>query len=207
MTPEQMRAALDAVPGKGWFDEAEAAVRADPDALPTLFTRAGRKLGRRPLEDHPDWTPGQAGRVLLLMAVKDKDQRVQDLYWQGDSAERLAVLQALPLLDLADPDAGLPMLQDALRTNDTRLVAAALGPYAARLDAATWRQGVVKCVFMGVPLARVHALEDRADTELRAMLGALADERTAAGRPMPADATALLSADPRTHEAGKTEED
>ena len=78
--------------------------------------------------------------------------------------------------------AGVPLLHDAIRTNDTRLVAAALGPYAGHLDDAAWRQAVLKCVFMGVPLAAVDGLDERADAELAAMLAALADERAAAGR-------------------------
>ncbi len=51
------------------------------------------------------------------------------LYRQGTAAERRAVLLALPHL-VPGPDA-LPLVEDALRTNDTRLVAAAVGPYAA----------------------------------------------------------------------------
>jgi hypothetical protein len=51
---------------------------------------------------------------------------------------------------------------------------------------------VIKCVFMGVPLSNVDGLDDRADGDLAAMLAALAEERIAAGRTMPADAVALL---------------
>ncbi|MFD0822823.1 EboA domain-containing protein, partial [Micromonospora zhanjiangensis] len=89
-------------------------------------------------------------------------------------------------------DTAVPLLHDALRTNDTRLVAAALGRYARQLDQAAWRQGVLKAVFMGLPLSVVDRLDDRADRELAVMLGGLADERRAAGREMPADALALL---------------
>ncbi|MET8463109.1 EboA domain-containing protein, partial [Micromonospora zamorensis] len=71
-------------------------------------------------------------------------------------------------------------------------VAAALGPYARHLDPAAWRQAVLKCVFSGVPLAAVADLDTRADGELAAMLAALAAERHAAGRDLPADATDLL---------------
>jgi hypothetical protein len=84
------------------------------------------------------------------------------------------------------------LLRDALRTNDPRLVAAALGPCAGHLDQAAWRQGVLKVVFMGVPLAAVHRLGERADGELAAMLAGLAEERAAAGRELAGDATALL---------------
>jgi hypothetical protein len=72
------------------------------------------------------------------------------------------------------------------------LVAAALGPYAGHLDDPAWRQGVLKCVFMAVPLSVVDRLDERADGELARMLAGLAAERQAAGRAMPADATALL---------------
>jgi hypothetical protein len=51
---------------------------------------------------------------------------------------------------------------------------------------------VLKCVFMGIPLAGVADLDTRADTELAVMLAGLAEERAAAGRAMPDDATALL---------------
>ncbi|MEV4640012.1 EboA domain-containing protein [Actinoplanes sp. NPDC049548] len=190
MTLEELRAVVAGVPEKAWLDDAEARVRADPDTVAPLFARAGRKLGRQPLPDRPGWTAGQAGRVLLLAALADPG-RIAELYWYGDAAERLAVLHALPLLELGD--AGVPLAEDALRTNDPRLVAAALGPYAVHLDASTWRQGVVKCVFMGIPLSVVDRLDDRADAELTAMLSALARERAAAGRRMPADALALLN--------------
>jgi hypothetical protein len=190
MTLDDLRAALTAVPGRPWLDDALARVRADPEAAGPLFARAERKLGREPLPGGGDWTAGRAGRVLLLAELADPG-RIVTLYQQGDAAERLAVLAALPLLDLGD--AGVPLLHDALRTNDTRLVAAALGPHARHLDAAAWRQGVVKCVFMGIPLSVVDRLDDRADQELAAMLTALAQERAAAGRRMPADALGLLN--------------
>jgi hypothetical protein len=177
----------EALPPSDWLAEAEDRVRKDPDALPSMFARADRKLGREPVK--ADWTAGQAGRALLL-AGQDA-ATVRALYEHGDAAEKLAVLKALPLVEKSD--AGVPLLLDALRTNDTRLVAAALGPYAEHLDAATWRQGVIKIVFMGVPLDVVADLDERADAELAQMLRALADERAAAGREMPADATELLT--------------
>jgi hypothetical protein len=86
----------------------------------------------------------------------------------------------------------VPLPQDAIRTNDTRLVAAALGPYAAHLDPPAWRQAVLKCVFMGVPLSVVDGLDERADAELAGMLASFAEERRAAGRDVPADALAVL---------------
>jgi hypothetical protein len=193
MLLDQLRTALDAVPERDWLDGALARVRAEPDAATRLFARAERTLGRDPLPDHPQWTAGQAGRALLLAALAeapDGADRIVALYQQGDSAERLAILRVLPLLPIGP--AATFVLDDALRSNDARLIAAAMGPYARHLSAATWRQGVVKCVFMGIPLAAVDRLEERADAELATMLAGLADERAAAGRAMPADALALL---------------
>jgi hypothetical protein len=189
MTLEELRAALDAVPQGQWLRAAQVRVLAEPDAAASLFARADRELGRDPLPAAQGWTAGQAGRALLLAALADPD-RIAEIYRHGDTAERLAVLKALPLLGVAD--AGVPLLHDALRTNDPRLVAAALGPCSRPLDAATWRQGVVKCVFLGIPLAAVHGLDERADDELAAMLAGLAQERAAAGRKLPDEVNALL---------------
>ncbi|MEV1146885.1 EboA domain-containing protein, partial [Micromonospora sp. NPDC049799] len=139
----------------------------------------------------PGWTADDAARVLLLTALPGDHAGYADtLYRHGDAAEKRAVLRALPLLPIGA--AGVPLLHDAIRTNDTRLVAAALGPYARHLDPSAWRQAVLKCVFMGVPLAVVADLDERADGELAGMLSALTAERAAAGRTMPADATDLL---------------
>ncbi|WP_193475535.1 EboA domain-containing protein, partial [Streptomyces griseomycini] len=101
---------------------------------------------------------------------------------------------ALPHL-VPGPEA-LPLVEDALRTNDTRLLAAALGPYAARhLDAHAWRHAVLKCLFTGVGLDRVADLARRArgDGELARMLTDYAAERTAAGRPVPEDLHRVLA--------------
>jgi hypothetical protein len=158
----------------------------DPAAVAALFPAAGRRYGRGPLAS--GWTTDEAARALLLAALPAGE--IQDVYRYGDTAEKLAVLKALPLLPIGDE--AVPLLDDALRTNDTRLVAAAVGPYADHLGQAAWRQAVLKCVFMGVPLAAVHRLTERADPDLAAMLGAFAEERLAAGRDVPPDAVALL---------------
>jgi hypothetical protein len=188
MTLTELKAA---VPASSWLREALARVAVEPAAIARYFPAAGRHCGRTALPSVPGWTADAAARALLL-ATLPADRvagTAAELYRHGDAAEKLAVLQAMPLLPLGD--AGVPLLHDALRTNDTRLVAAALGPYAERLDDAAWRQGVLKCLFMGVPLARVHALTERADGELATMIDTFAQERRAAGRDVPSDALAL----------------
>ncbi|ETK30595.1 EboA domain-containing protein, partial [Microbispora sp. ATCC PTA-5024] len=134
----------------------------------------------------------EAARALLLAALPPEDltERVAALYAEGTADEKLAVLKALPLLPVGAE--AVPLLRDAIRTNDARLLRAALGRSARHLDQAAWRQAVLKCVFTGVPLDGVHGLDDRADAELAVMLAGLAAERAAAGRAVPADAAALL---------------
>jgi hypothetical protein len=149
------------------------------------IAEAGRRCGA----EHAD-----AARVLLLHAARADPDALARVYRQGTAAERRAVLHALPHL-VPGPDA-LPLVEDALRTNDTRLVAAALGPYAARhLDAHTWRHAVLKCLFTGVPVDVVADLAPRAhaDAELARMLGDYARERTAADRPVPEDLHRVLA--------------
>ncbi|MEU6204301.1 EboA domain-containing protein [Micromonospora musae] len=191
MTADHLRVALGGVPDPDWLDEALRQVAADPATITRFFPAAGRRCGRAALPDAPGWTADEAARALLLTALPTDHAGYADaLYRRGDAAEKRAVLKALPLLPIGA--AGVPLLHDAIRTNDTRLVAAALGPYARHLDAAAWRQAVLKCVFTGVSLAVVADLDGRADGELAVMLAGLADERHAAGRDMPADATELL---------------
>jgi len=170
-----------------------AEVGNDPDRIDAHFASAMRSAAA-------DGRDGDVAREALLLALPgDPTQQVLRLYWQGDPAERLAVLRALPSLD--DPsrpsplgDAALPIVRDALRTNDTRLVAAAMGPYAAQhLDDASWRQAMLKFLFVGVPVAAAAGVDARADAELGRMVRDYVAERQAAGREVPADAITLLT--------------
>ncbi|MEV4971104.1 EboA domain-containing protein [Streptomyces scopuliridis] len=187
MTPtrEELLRGLDA-PAGSWLDDAlaEAAAAHDADNVAASpwelrFAAVGRHCG----QEHAD-----AVRTLLLQEAGAGLATLTRLYQRGTAAERRAVLLALPHR-VTGPGA-LSLVEDALRTNDTRLVAAAVGPYAAaHLDPHAWRHAVLKCLFTGVPVDAVDGLERRAhgDTELARMLADFAAERTAAGRPVPAD--------------------
>ncbi|MFI6289006.1 EboA domain-containing protein [Streptomyces sp. NPDC051018] len=156
------------------------------------FAEAGRRCG----QEHAD-----SVRVLLLTeagaGAGPGAGTLIRLYARGTASERRALLLALPGLGgLTPPDAALPLVEDALRTNDTRLVAAAVGPYAAEhLDTHAWRHAILKCLFTGVGLDAVAALERRAagDAELARMLTDFAAERTAAGRATPPDLIRVLT--------------
>lgn len=173
-----------------WLDEALTKVATDATALRTLFPGVGRRVGRGP-SDTPGWTVDDVARVELLKAAPGAAAEMPDLYRYGDAAEKRAVLRGLSVVDVGD--AGLDLVADALRTNDTRLVTAAMGEYAAtHLDDSAYRHGVLKCVFMGIPLAEVAGLDRRTDEELLRMMRSFAAERTAAGRDVPADLLPLL---------------
>ncbi len=188
MTPDELRAALPE-PASAWLAEASVRVAADASALRTLFPGVGRKCGRGPL-GIPEWTVDDAVRVLLLLAAPNAADELPGLYRYGDAAEKRAVLRGLSFVDAPT---GLELISDALRTNDTRLVTAAMGEYAAEhLDDSAYRHGVLKCVFMGIPLAAVAGLDRRTDDELVRMMRSFAAERAAAGRTVPADLVALV---------------
>jgi hypothetical protein len=189
----QTRKELDAQladAARAWLDDAlaEAAHAADAGqaaALELRFAAAGRVCG----QDHAD-----SVRTLLLIEARADTPTLTRLYHQGTAAERRAVLLALH--PLAEGPAALPLVEDALRTNDTRLVAAAVGPYAAaHLDPHSWRHALLKCLFTGVPLDAVADLDSRAagDGELARMLADYAAERTAAGRDVPDDLHRVLT--------------
>ncbi|MEU6356824.1 EboA domain-containing protein [Streptomyces sp. NPDC047072] len=176
---------------RAWLDPAldEATTHPGSHGPISVWELRLAEAGRRCGPEHAD-----AARVLILHAARPDTDALTRVYAQGTAAERRAVLHALPHL-VPGPDA-LPLVEDALRTNDTRLLAAAVGPYAARhLDAHAWRHAVLKCLFTGVPVTEVADLarRSRADAELARMLGDYAAERTAAGRPVPEDLYSVLT--------------
>nr|WP_078601059.1 EboA domain-containing protein [Streptomyces violens] len=179
------------------LNEATSPAPAAPPRWEARFASAGRHCVRREPPHHADPEAAEAARVLILCAARADGATVTRLYEHGTAAERRAVLLALSRLPLStDGHAGLPLIEDALRTNDTRLVAAAVGPYAARhLDAHAWRHAVLKCLFTGVSVDAVAGLAERSrgDAELARMLGDYARERTSAGRPVPDDLPRVLT--------------
>ncbi|WP_327707814.1 EboA domain-containing protein [Streptomyces sp. NBC_00464] len=200
-TPLLTRKELDTLLGgaaRAWLDEALAEAAhsaAHPDTAPSdsyavppwelRYAAAGRYCGL----EHAD-----SVRALLIIEARTALPALTRLYEQGTAAERRAVLRTLPALDLGAT--ALPLVEDALRTNDTTLVAAAVGPYAGtHLDPHNWRHAVLKCLFTGVPVEAVDQLarRSRGDAELARMLGDYAAERIAAGRPVPAGQHRVLA--------------
>ncbi|PAZ10641.1 hypothetical protein CLM62_39380 [Streptomyces sp. SA15] len=190
-----------------WLTDAVARVGQDPAAVRTVFPAVGRRCGRGSLV--AGWTVADAARARLLAALPLRGaalaEEITALHRYGDAAEQRAVLRSLALLEDADAsfaDLGLPLVRAALRGNDTDLIEAALGPYAARhLDYDGYRHAVLKCVFCDIPLDRVAGIPERADRELARMLVDFAHERVAAGRDVPADVWPVVRAHPGTLQA------
>ncbi|MFI8490544.1 EboA domain-containing protein [Streptomyces rubrogriseus] len=204
--PDTLSGALDralAPDAAAWLEQACAAVRREAGEVEGRFAVAARRCGRGALDvgtgPGTAWSVDDAVRVLLLAALPVRGAAlaavVSRLYRIGGGPERRAVLRSLSLLEAAGDlgDLGLPLVEDALRCNDPRLIAAAVGPYGARrLGAHAFRQAVLKCVFVGVPLDLVSAVDERTDAELDRMMADFAAERRAAGRALPPDVAAYL---------------
>jgi hypothetical protein len=181
--------------GAAWLAAARARVSSEPAAIDVLFPAVGRHCGRGRIEEPGGgWTVDDAARTLLIAELPltgpALTKAIEDLYRYGDAGEQRGVLRALAVLDSGANlgDAFVSIIRDAVRTNDTRLIAAALGPYGARhLSAADYRQAVLKCVFTGIPLAHISGLDQRVDDELVRMMSEFAQERIAAGRVVPDD--------------------
>ncbi|OSC36686.1 EboA domain-containing protein [Mycobacterium decipiens] len=192
---------------RSWIGSAAAEIGRSPDKVVEIFPGAVRGMvGAQ--------APGGAilvARVQLLATLVSgtSDETaaalIEKLYRWGDTDERLAVLSGLEMTVLrgqlgpAACATGMELAQDALRCNDPRLVAAALGGFGARfLTQHAWRHGVMKLVFMDVPLSGVHGLHTRADDELGRMAADYVTERCAAGRSVSADVEMLQQLTART---------
>ena len=197
--------------GLEWLREASAAAAADASSLRSRFAMVGRKVGREPFDPDADpsdvwaWTVEDAARVLLLVAAGERaEAELAELYRFGDAAERRGVLQALPYLDIEDR--GLGLVDDAIRTNDTRLIAAALGPYATKyLSDEQYDQAVLKCVFVGVPITGLDGIPSRVTPDGARMLGAFVHERVAAGRDLPPEVWTVIDKYPPAEEIAAIE--
>jgi hypothetical protein len=186
-----------------WLATELAAVALHPARVHVAFPAGARRCGHAGVPLGAGWTAAVAARVLLAGALPLRGPgliaELTALYQRGDTGERCAVLAALGPADQRDNvgGAGLPLVEDALRTHDARLLTAALGSYGARhLGSAAYRQAVLKCVFTGIPIAAIGGLPERADAELSRMLAGYAAERRIAGRTVPPDLAALTGPPP-----------
>lgn len=144
----------------------------------------------RPGWDPSGWSVDHAARTLLVLAYPSADAAayvatLDKLFGAGEVGELVALYQALPLLPRQE--AHVLRAAEGLRTNikPVFLAVAHRNPYPAeRFDDGQWNQMVLKCLFIGVPLAPIVGLDERVNVPLMRMLCDYAHERWAAGRPV-----------------------
>jgi sugar phosphate isomerase/epimerase len=198
---------------RSWVDTATAEVSGSPEAILDVFPGAARAVAKASAVGEDAALRARVKLLGTLVAAAGDETAaalIEKLYRWGDTDERLAVLRGLETSALdgqLGPIAcatGVGLAQDALRCNDPRLVTAALGGFGAKfLTQHDWRHGVMKLVFMDVPLERVAGLRIRADAELARMATDYISERCAAGRSVSADVEMLRDLPAKTPEVSR----
>ena len=167
--------------------------------VPRFLGKADLKLLPDDLEEadkaRPGWRPGhwsvdQAGRTLLILSYPGDSAEtfvdvLEQIFSTADVGESVALYQALPLFP--HPEHFRARAAEGVRSSMSSIFnAVALdNPYPAEyFDDAAWNQLVLKAVFVGSPLHRIHGIDQRANSELARMLVDYAHERWAASRPV-----------------------
>jgi hypothetical protein len=190
-------------------DAVRDAEAGDQRALLQAYTDASRTLGRLPFTlrepgsfPPPEaaglsidtWTLEDAARLLFLLShatARTPDAHADAVvacYEQGNAREQQSWLKGVAVLPT--PERYLSIVIDACRTNILpQFEAVACGnPYPSLyFPERNFNQVVLKALFNGVRLERIVGLFARANAELARMATDYAAERTAAGRPVPAD--------------------
>ncbi|MCS3805629.1 hypothetical protein HNO92_003230 [Chromobacterium alkanivorans] len=186
------------------------AVEPEPAAARRLFSVANRQLAALTLLPKAAikalqaqqvlaaeaWSPGDAGRALLLLralAAGAGPALAFDLYRGGDSLEQQAVVKALILLPR--PEGWLALATDASRSHVAGVFQALAcdNAYPAQqFPDLNFNQLVLKALFTGAPARHIAGLERRWSPELEQMVAAYATERRAAGRSVSDDVVFLL---------------
>jgi hypothetical protein len=214
-----LRKALEArlAPGAlAWLKAATAEVADGPSSARfcALISLASRHARRRPLalaaseleaaaKLVPGWNPERWNqletlRVVLVLARNDLGGdralvALEEAFRFADEGEACALYRVLGLLPGGERlvwRAG-----EGCRSNMRSVFeAAALDtPFPLRhFDALAWNQCVIKALFVGAPLWRLHGFDQRLSPELARMALDLAEERRSAGRPVPHELWACL---------------
>lgn len=197
-------------PAATWLRERLAAVHAgDKKSLQLAFGLTPRKVGKadlaltdselaaasdiRPGWDARGWSVDQVVRTLLILSfpAKSPDELVSildGLFGTGDVGELVALYQALPLLPY--PTAHVLRAAEGIRTNIKAVFCAVAhrNPYPSeQFSDDQWNQMVLKCQFIGVPMAPIMGLDQRANAPLASMVRDFIQERRAAKRLIPPD--------------------
>ncbi|MGB0645624.1 MAG: EboA domain-containing protein [Bradymonadia bacterium] len=138
------------------------------------------------------WRTDRAARSWLLATLSASTsapfKQLFSYYESGDTETRIATLLAINLVDDTDSAQGMMLIHDAGRTYLDELMDAAWcnHPFSTHhMSDVEYRKAVLKALFCDVEISGFLRLDERADAELAASLRDFADEREAAGRPVP----------------------
>jgi hypothetical protein len=134
------------------------------------------------------WSLLETVRIRMLLARPDLEAAtfalaLENLFRFADEGEACALYRALALLPGGPRFAS--RAAEGCRTNMRTLFEAAAcdTPYPAQhFGEVAWQQLVIKAVFIGAPLWRVHGLDEHLSPELSRMALDLVEERRSAGR-------------------------
>ncbi|WP_156521421.1 EboA domain-containing protein [Burkholderia sp. MSMB1589WGS] len=137
------------------------------------------------------WSLLETIRIVLLLSsaelVEDSFPALFEYCFRfADHGESCALYRALPLLPRGERF--VRRAEEGCRTNMRTVFEAVAcdSPYpATHFDDPSWRQLVIKAVFIDAPLSRIDSLDARLSPELARMALDLADERRSAGRDVP----------------------
>ncbi|WP_010587933.1 EboA domain-containing protein [Schlesneria paludicola] len=197
-------------PAATWLRERLTAVQTgDKKSLQLAFGLTPRKVGKadlaltevelsaasaiRPGWDPRGWSVDQVVRTLLVLSVPAHSPEglvsiLDGLFGTGDVGELVALYQALPLLP--HPTAHVLRAAEGIRTNIKAVFCAVAhrNPYPSeQFSDDQWNQMVLKCQFIGVPMAPIMGLDQRANAPLASMVRDFIQERRAAKRAIPPD--------------------
>ena len=196
---------LDEV-GRSWYAAAKAEVEGGVSdvrfaALLAVASRSCRAGELAPSEEdlseayqlmkgwNPErWMSLEAARVGLILSRQDLEEEsavaaLETCFQHADEGELCALYRSLAFL----PDGARFAWRsgEGCRTNMLTVFEANAcdTPFPGlHLDDIAWRQLVIKALFIGAPLWRVHGLDRRVDAELARMALDLVEERTSAHR-------------------------
>ncbi|WP_397569132.1 EboA domain-containing protein [Schlesneria sp. T3-172] len=185
-------------------DRQEVIQQGDKRGLFLAFGMVPRKVGKSDLEltdeeliigneVRPGWNPkgwsiDQATRTLFLLTLPPTEPTtlvgiLDQLASTGEVGELVAIYQSLPLLP--HPEAHVLRAAEGIRTNIKAVFCAVAyqNPYPAeQFNEDQWNQMVLKCQFIGVPMAPVVGLDQRSNAALSGMVLDYIAERWAAHR-------------------------
>lgn len=157
-------------------------------ALAPTATERARAAERLPGFDPARWTLRETARVLLLLndaALSEADgaARLEEVFRYADEGELCALYRSLA--HLPRPERFVWRAGEGCRSNMRTVFEATAcdTPYLRHyFDELAWCQALLKALFVGAPLHRIHGLDERLSPDLARMALDYADERRSAGR-------------------------